>query len=438
MALDATKGQVIMPPGTGPAPAEAVGISTADAPMAPYRWVILGLVLAAFGMSIADRLNWATIIPIAVPALKMSMTKAGALMSAFYIGYVITQLPGGFLADRFGPRVVLGTALLLGGLFTMLTATVGSFSSAFVLRLLAGLCAGPIFACAIKYQSGWFARQQRATAMGIFLLGPPLGAMLVNAFLPKLVQQVGWRHAFTAPGLITLVVALLVFLLGKEGALAKQVGRPSKSSGAETATTAVATGKPSGNPLLNPAFIVCCIIGFLVVGTTMGMLTWTLAYLTKGRGLVITTAGAMMTIYSLANMTGTFLSGVISDKLGARRKPVAIVAVLVTAVMVLIVGSNTNLGLFWTLVALTGFAVAFVSPPLNTMVTELVGGPNLGTAMGFYNTVCQIGPMTFPVVLGAVLDTTGGQYIWVYVTLAVAMILSAILLAIVRERPAEA
>ena len=79
----------------------------------PYRWVIMALAVSAFVMAFVSRFAWPPVMPAVMPVMGIDRTEGLAYMSAFYIGYIITQIPGGILADRFGPRLVLAAALLL-------------------------------------------------------------------------------------------------------------------------------------------------------------------------------------------------------------------------------------------------------------------------------------------------------------------------------------
>ncbi len=73
----------------------------------PYHWVILGLCVGCFLFTFVTRITWPPLIPVMVPIPGMKMSQTGAYMSAFYLGYIITQIPAGIMADKFGVRSVL-------------------------------------------------------------------------------------------------------------------------------------------------------------------------------------------------------------------------------------------------------------------------------------------------------------------------------------------
>ncbi|NLN97679.1 MAG: ACS family MFS transporter [Eubacteriaceae bacterium] len=84
------------------------------------RWIVLFLLSAAFMGSFAARMIWSPFIASASAELGISAAQAGLFISMFYIGYMITQLPGGILADRLGVKFVLSISVLVTGLFTFL------------------------------------------------------------------------------------------------------------------------------------------------------------------------------------------------------------------------------------------------------------------------------------------------------------------------------
>ncbi|MBU2702966.1 MFS family permease [Sporomusaceae bacterium BoRhaA] len=111
------------------------------------------IVWFAFTLSFVDRLAWPPIMPLASKKLGLSAKQAGSYMTAFYTGYILTQIPGGLLTDRFGYRKVLLSSFLLMGLFTGLMGLTTSYEQGLVFRLLAGIGSGAVMAASVPYQS---------------------------------------------------------------------------------------------------------------------------------------------------------------------------------------------------------------------------------------------------------------------------------------------
>src|SRR4051812_668237 len=78
-----------------------------------YRWVVMGLIFLVYTMAAADRANIGIVLPFIKNEFNMSNTEAGAVVSLFFIGYSLAQIPAGFLVKRFGVRLVFPTFMIL-------------------------------------------------------------------------------------------------------------------------------------------------------------------------------------------------------------------------------------------------------------------------------------------------------------------------------------
>jgi MFS family permease len=102
------------------------------------------LLTPALLINYIDRGNLATAGPLLLNELKLSPTQLGTLLSAFYIAYAAAMVPAGWLADRFGAKMVLGIGVAIWSVATFMTGFVNSFASLRVRRLLLGLGESPI------------------------------------------------------------------------------------------------------------------------------------------------------------------------------------------------------------------------------------------------------------------------------------------------------
>ena len=102
-----------------------------------YRWVIMALALTSFTLTFVCRFAWPPLVPEIMPLMKINRTEAMAYMTAFYIGYVITQIPSGLLTDLFGPRLILFIALLaFGGASSGISALLAACVIGFMVTFL--------------------------------------------------------------------------------------------------------------------------------------------------------------------------------------------------------------------------------------------------------------------------------------------------------------
>src|SRR5580658_3810009 len=102
-----------------------------------------------------DRVSISTAAPLMKADLKLTNTQLGLVFSAFAIPYALFQLIGGWIGDRFGPRLTLSVCCALVGISTMLTGTASGFVSLFALRLALGFGEGAAFPTATRAMSNW-------------------------------------------------------------------------------------------------------------------------------------------------------------------------------------------------------------------------------------------------------------------------------------------
>ena len=108
------------------------------------RWMLLLLLLASFAVTFMTRFVWSPVSKTVMSELNMSNVAAGSFMSAFFIGYVITQIPGGTLADRIGVKVTLSVGLFISGAATIGVSLIHSYGAGLALRVVTGLGAGVV------------------------------------------------------------------------------------------------------------------------------------------------------------------------------------------------------------------------------------------------------------------------------------------------------
>src|SRR5262249_57354888 len=93
------------------------------------RWFIIALIFVIDVLMFIDRVNISIAAKHIIPEYGLSNVQMGWVFSAFVLGYALSQIPGGWLGDRFGPRRVLAGAIVWWSVFTMLTAIAGQWFS---------------------------------------------------------------------------------------------------------------------------------------------------------------------------------------------------------------------------------------------------------------------------------------------------------------------
>lgn len=355
-----------------------------------YRWVILLLAVGCFVFTFITRMIWPPLIPVVGPALGMKMTEAGAYMTAFYFGYVITQIPASVLADRFGVRAILAVSLIIEGIATFAMGSITSFDTGFWLRVVTGLGAGAVYGACARALMDWFPAKERGTAFGIMLAAPSGGIVLANYIAPALNKAMGWQGAFKTVGISTIIIGILVFLLIR-------TDNQKAESGSIFGGFKVIFGSKD--------LMLTALAGFCLMWVELGTATWANAYIKK-LGFSVASAGLVMIFYGIGGVLAPLVSGYISDKLG-KRKALLIGAYAVIVPMTIIFGYQKTIPMLSIMGFMFGFASYFANPHLTVLISEFAGKEYAATANGTSNFIFQIASMVGPLVLGWSIDFTG-------------------------------
>jgi ACS family glucarate transporter-like MFS transporter len=393
---------------------------------------VLWLLFLATTVNYADR---ATLSIAGAPLAKdlgLDPVAMGYVFSAFGWAYVLGQLPGGYLLDRFGSkRVYVGSVLawsavtLLQGFVGLMTAG-AAVAALFVLRLLLGFAEAPSFPGNSRIVSAWFPTAERGTASAIFNSAQYFALVLFSPVMGFLTHAFGWRHVFFVMGALGVGLAAL---------LARFVHAPRTDptvNAAELAhieqggglvdldrpgTLAAGAGRPRWphvKALLSSRMLVGVYVGqYCITTLTYFFLTWFPVYLVQGRGMSILTVGFVASLPALCGFLGGVLGGVFSDGLLRRgfsltvaRKTPIVAGMLLSVSMI---GCN-YVDAQWAVVAI--MALAFFGKGIGALgwavVADTSPRPIAGLSGAVFNTFGNTAAITTPIVIGYLVKGSGG------------------------------
>jgi ACS family sodium-dependent inorganic phosphate cotransporter len=170
----------------------------------PRRTVVVLFAFLSVLVCYIDRVAISVaIIPMAED-LGWSPRTQGAVLSSFFVGYLMLQIAGGRLADRFGGKVVLGVGVLLWSLFTVLTpsAALAGFGILLAVRVAMGMGEALTFPSIYSIYGRWIPLDERSRAVGLANSGIPLGTIFALVVTPYIVERLGWQWAFYLFGVV--------------------------------------------------------------------------------------------------------------------------------------------------------------------------------------------------------------------------------------------
>ncbi len=179
------------------------------------RWGILAVLFIVTTLNYADRATMSIAGPEIKKALSLSPVEMGYIFSAFAWSYVIAQLPGGWLLDRFGSKITYFFGIFLWSLFTVFQGAVGfltgglAVAALFALRLLVGAAEAPSFPGNSRITSAWFPSHERGLAAAIFNSAQYFATVLFAPIMGWLVHTYGWHSVFYVMGALGIVLAFV-------------------------------------------------------------------------------------------------------------------------------------------------------------------------------------------------------------------------------------
>ncbi len=392
------------------------------------RLLIVAMLFAATTINYADRATISIAGPDMAKELGLSPVQMGYVFSAFAWSYVLAQIPGGWLLDRYSVKWVYAAAVALWSAFTLVQGAVGFFTGLtavvvlFALRLAVGLTEAPVFPANARIVAAWFPTRERGMASAFFNSAQYFATVLFTPLMAWIVHNFGWHHVFTSMGLLGIAFAVLwlrVVDSPKNHPSMNQAERDYIEAGGalldmdgQSRSKQGDAGRTLRQLLANRMLLGIYIGQYCITVLTYFFLTWFPVYLVKERGLSILQAGFAAVLPALCGFIGGILGGVISDLLlrrgfsltAARKIPIVGGMLLSMSIIgcnyvqadALVVGLMA-LAFFGKGIGALGWAVVADTSPRESG----------GLSGGLFNTFGNTAGITTPIAIGYIVQSTG-------------------------------
>ena len=403
--------------------------------MLPLPWarrynVVLLSSLAVFVCYI-DRVNISVaIIPMAED-LGWGMQTQGMVLSSFFVGYLLLQIVGGLLADRFGGKAVLGAGVLLWSLFTMLTPPAASIGLGVLIatRILMGMGEAVTFPSIYSIYARWVPVTERSRAVGLANSGIPLGTIFALIFTPMIVQSFGWEWAFYSFGLVGVVwfVAWRMVVASSPQEDTRMTAEELQVIQAGANSAPAVTGPPIKAFLSSMSVWAIIVAHFCNNWSLYVLLSWLPTFINKGLGVDYASVGWVTMIPHIASFIFLNVAGNIADRLvssgmaiGTVRKLMQTIGFGGISTALLLVGEVDSVWLAITIMTIGNALGAFVVGGF--VVNHMDIAPKYaGTLMGITNTAGTIPGIVGVFVSGLILELTGSWALVFQVTAGVTL-----------------
>jgi sugar phosphate permease len=367
-----------------------------------------------------DRMAINMAMPLLSKDLNFGPDKMGWVLSAFFAGYALFQIPGGILSDRIGPRAVIAFALGWWSLFTGLTGLATSFAFLIAVRFFFGIGEGLFPAAVWKVISQFFTKKNRATANALILSSIAIGPALTPLLLRPILTSFGWRVAFYALG----AMGLVSFLLARRYVFDSPAKHPTMTAPERTAFEAeareeaaieAADGSGSGSSwrdLVRTPSVWALFCTALAGNITMyGWLNWLPSYLMKVKGLDLKGMALAASLPFVFGAIGCVTSGWVSDRWFRGRRKVLVLVCQVLGGLALFGFTRTADPMrFMVLQCAAGFLLFMSVGAAWAMPMLLLPTRLMGSGSGLINMGGQIGGFLTNIIIGYVISLSGGNY----------------------------
>ena len=374
-----------------------------------YRYIIFWILALGYVLVYFHRMCPAVVAVEMMRDLNAGGSLIGFLAAAYFYPYAFMQLPAGLLSDSWGPRKSITLFFSVAFVGSILLGLASNTAWAIVGRTLVGLGVAMIFVPSMKVLSEWFRPQEFATMTGILLAMGGIGSLSATTPLALISLLIGWRLSFVVVGVMTLVLAVLVWKFVRNRPA--DLGWPSPSMPSEPDPPSIRLIQgikmvitcPSYWPLAIWFFFDCAI--FFSFG---GL--WGGPYLIQVYGLSKAQAGQILAMLAIGLIIGGPLLSLLSNKVFQARKPVLILSSITVLLLTAPLAFYTNriplLGLYLVCLGLGIFSSAIVVIAF-TATKELFPVEIAGTAIGLVNIFPFAGGAVFQPLLGYILEKHG-------------------------------
>ena len=391
------------------------------------RYSVILMCFAATFVCYIDRVNISVaIIPMA-EEFKWDLETQGIILSSFYVGYLIMQVMGGFLADRFGGKVVLGLGVLIWSFFTIATpwAAFSGMIGLLAARIGMGLGEAVTFPSVYSLITRWFPVHEKAKAVAFNASGIPIGTVFALVVTPIIVSELGWEWAFYLFGLVGVVwyAAWHLVVTNTPAEHPRIAAAEMQFIAANAPATGTVETPPMRQFLRNKALWAIIVAHFCNNWTLYVILSWLPKFVNDGLGVAFASVGLIAMLPHLTSFLCLNIAGNIADRLIQRGLSVTFVRKLMQSVgfggLAICLLLITAVDDVWSAIGLLCLGKLFGAAGIGGhSVNHMDIGPRYaGTLMGITNTFATLPGIVAVYITGYILHVSG-SWDWVFISTA--------------------
>ncbi len=362
-------------------------------------WIIWSLSALAFGFAFFMRVSPSVMVGDLMRDFAFGGAVLGYLSALYFYPYVFLQIPLGALLDRLGARALIGGALIIAAVGSLLFAQAQSLPVAYAGRFLIGMGSAVGFIGSLALAARWFAPNRFAFMVGLCMFFGMMSGMLAQGPLALFIESFGWRASMTGAGAFAALLALAVFIFVRNAPdAAGEQPKAHPTSWADVWKGLVRAARTF--EVWRIAIVATAMSGPML---TIGGL-WGTPYLMSAYGLTRPGAAFLVSLMLFGWAIGAPFCGWLSDRI-ARRKILltGFSAVLAGCLALLVFAAQMPLWLCVTAMVTIGFAGGAMTVTF-ALVREVTPARISGSVTGIVNAMTVASGAVLQPLVGLALD----------------------------------
>lgn len=382
------------------------------------RWGSFLLLYLGYMLLFADR----TVMNISLAYIgkdfHVGAAALGTTASAFFLGYTLMQIPGGYLTDRYGSKLLIITSLLAWSVMTMVTGWAWSLTALVVIRFLFGIAEGPYPSAALKRISENYDKREKSQATSALISSNYAGAAVAPLIIVPIIASSGWRNAFVWLGIGGLIVMVAYYF----------VERPIKNSSFGGQQRTKIEWKN-----IDSRVWVFVVIGLALNVITKGLETWMPVYFLQERGINLKNLAWLVPLPVISGGIAAFISGFIMVHLFKNRERwMIVIASFLTLVFMFGLFKSSSLVAVVIFDVLIYFVKSLAFTGIFSFTAQILSEKSYGSSIGIVNFGGQLGGFVCPLLIGWIVQLAG-SYSAAFLGLVISALVAVIACLFIRK-----
>lgn len=410
------------------------------------RWILIFWMFLVSAIAYMDRVNISISGQAIAREFHLTDYQLGAVFSAFVFGYALFQAPGGWVADRLGPRKTLAFGVIWWAVFCALITLLGAGFPLLVLSMIAiqfslGVGESVVYPSSNCVVANWIPTNERGLANGIIFAGVGFGAGVTPPLMTYVLTHFGWRAAFWLSAGLGLIAGGVWYLLARDRPRQHPaITQPELAHIEAGLPQKIASGAAPRLPLraifANRDMQLVTFSYFTYGYAAYIFFTWFFIYLNRVRHLDLRESSYLTSLPFLCMAFGSSAGGWLSDRIVRRwgrragRCWLAVFGIGFAAIF-LAIGARVSSAHLASFVLAGGAGALYISQSSFWSVSADIGGTSAGLVSGLMNMGAQLGST----VTGVLTPILAHRFGWTWSFLAAAILCALGSLAWIRVDP---